>query len=291
MKTATRRLAAILRFPLVRIILGGTAVFFFPILVSKLAFKPLLSLAFPAWPGANVLRYLAGMVVSWGFYVLLFKVYERRRVVEVQLAGIGRDAASGFVLGFGSMVLALGIGAVLGVFSVTGVNADFDWVRILAVVAALAFIEELTFRGVVYRIADKWLGTVPALVLSALIFGLPHLANEGANLPSLVSAVLGGIVTALAFTLSGKIWLPTVFHITWNFTQVVFGSRLSGDDSFGSFFRGKLAGPDLLTGGVFGIEASIVTLVVLVGLAAGLYLSARRKGRFTAPFWRRTARE
>lgn len=271
--------AAALRFPPARIILGGAAVFGFPALVNGIVFKPLQALVSPEWRGADALRYLAAMAVSWGFYVLFFRMIERRRVVEAEPAGLGRDGALGFLLGFGSIALAFGLCAVFGIYAVAGINRGFDWVRVPFVVAGLAFIEELTFRGVAFRIAEKWLGTLPALGLSALFFGLAHAGNAGMNPQGLVSAVLGGTVASLAFSLSGKVWLPSAFHFGWNFAQVVFGSNVSGMSDWGSVFKGSLEGPDILTGGGFGIEASLVTLVLLAGLSAALLLAARRAGR------------
>jgi hypothetical protein len=45
---------------------------------------------------------------------------------------------------------------------------------------------------------------------------------------------------------------------------------------------GELTGPEWLSGGIFGPEASIVAVLVCVGVGSALLLRAARKKRFVA---------
>ena len=151
-----------------------------------------------------------------------------------------------------------------------------------------AFIEEIVFRGIVFRIVEAALGTWIALILSAAIFGLLHLVNPHATLQGAMAIVFeAGVMFAAAFVLTRRLWLPIGIHAGWNFTQGgIFGVPVSGQPS-GGLLDGTLNGPEWLSGGVFGAEASMVAVVLGIGLGSTLLVMAWRRGRFIAPYWRR----
>ncbi len=79
--------------------------------------------------------------------------------------------------------------------------------------------------------------------------------------------------------LTRRLWLPIGIHFAWNFTQQgIFSSAVSGNAAMQGLLRPLFSGPDWLTGGIFGVEASVVTMVV--GGVAGILLIwlAARKG-------------
>ena len=124
------------------------------------------------------------------------------------------------------LMMMAGAVSLLAILGYYGIMAwKFSWVKILAgfsILFALAAVEEIVFRGVIFRIMEEWLGFHPALLISALLFGLAHLPTPGANLLSVISAVSGGIMMCLAFSLTRRLWLPVFMHAGWNFAQVLF---------------------------------------------------------------------
>jgi len=83
------------------------------------------------------------------------------------------------------------------------------------------------------------------------------------------------------------LWLPIGIHIGWNFTQGgIFSVPVSGWTQEG-LFQGSLTGPEWLSGGQFGVEGSIVAVVVCVSLALVLLQQSERRGHFIAPRWKR----
>ena len=48
--------------------------------------------------------------------------------------------------------------------------------------SVMGILEEIVFRGIIYRITEKKLGTIWALIFSSLIFGFGHAANTNFNL-------------------------------------------------------------------------------------------------------------
>jgi len=79
--------------------------------------------------------------------------------------------------------------------------------------------------------------------------------------------------------------MPMGLHAAWNFTQgEVFDIPVSGLDQHG-LVAAKIAGPALLTGGSFGLEASLLTLIVATGAGAGILWLAIRRGELVEPRW------
>jgi membrane protease YdiL (CAAX protease family) len=214
---------------------------------------------------------LAAIVTAFLAYWLGVRLMEQRQVTELGCSGAARyltlGVIGGFVL-FGAVVCSLwarGRVTYEGYAGWTGLPSTT-----LLFAAGVTF-EELIYRGAIFRVMEESLGTTIALALSALIFGLSHLANNAATLASALSiAVTGGIAFALSYTLTRSLWLPIGLHFGWNFTQgAVFGAAVSGYPLHGAF-RFTLSGPTLVTGGAFGPEASIYTTVLGIFFALGL---------------------
>ena len=97
-----------------------------------------------------------------------------------------------------------------------------------------------------------------------------------------------GVLLGAAYAATTRLWLPIGLHVGWNFTEgSLFGMSVSGGTATGGLVRGSLNGPQILTGGQFGPEASIVA--VIISLAVSLYFIWRlvRLHRVLPPVWRR----
>jgi uncharacterized protein len=212
-----------------------------------------------------------GAAAGIGAYWIYVHYIERREMSEYARSGAARELVAGLAFG------ALLFGAVVGTLTLLGsyhVSA-FQWINLFpALIACLAtgFFEETLLRGIVFRIIEEWLGTWIALAISALIFGLLHLVNPHATVLGAVSIIFeAGIMLACAYIYTRRLWLAIGIHAAWNFVQgSVFGIAVSGTDSHG-LFTATLTGPEWLSGGEFGAEASIVAVIFGV-IAAGLLL-------------------
>ena len=71
--------------------------------------------------------------------------------------------------------------------------------------------EEVFFRGVLYTFLRRW-GVALAVVLSTLVFVLPHLVGPG--IP--ITQVVGGIVFAVAYEVEGSLMVPITIHVLGN---------------------------------------------------------------------------
>jgi membrane protease YdiL (CAAX protease family) len=217
-----------------------------------------------------------------GVYVLLVRWIERRQTRELAAFPGFPLAIGGASFGFALFCLVYAVLWAVGVAHWQGVSPVGVVISplIMAVVAAIG--EELAIRGGVFRILEDSCGTAVALILSAGLFGLLHMLNNGATTVSTVAIALeAGVLLGAAYAVSRNLWLPIGLHFGWNFTEGgVFGAVVSGGSASTGVVNMPLSGPDLLTGGAFGPEASLVAVAIC--LAAGLILIAVtiRQGRW-----------
>jgi len=232
-----------------------------------------------------------GAVVVTLAYVVYVRVVERRRISELALGPAPKEFGSGFVLGAALFTTTIGIIWALGDYSVIGFN---HWTAILSPLAfglAAGVLEEVLFRGVIFRITEDWVGSWGALAFSSLLFGAGHLANPHATLTSALAIALeAGLLLGAAFMITRRLWLPIGLHAAWNFTQSgIFGAPVSGTTPHGLFVS-TLSGPAWATGGGFGPEASLPAVLVSL-VSIWLLVYAVRSGRVVQPIWLRRDRD
>lgn len=223
-------------------------------------------------------------------YVGYVRLVEGREVRELALRKAPLELGLGMAVGAGVVMATLVMLWVLGSFHVIGMTSWSVLVVPLVATAATAFWEELAFRGVVFRIFEEGLGTWAALAFSATLFGLVHVGNENASLLGAVTiTATAGVFLAGVYILTRRLWFAIGTHYAVNLTQgPIFGLPVSGREHTG-LVQSTLDGPELLTGGAYGIEASVITAIV--GLAVASYVLRRgyAEGRFVGPLWTRRA--
>ena len=225
---------------------------------------------------------LLSMLVGYAFYVRLI---ERRLVRELALSQLS-EVLTGSLIGAAIFSLIVGVLWAIGVYQVTKSTVWTAMLGALWIGIFPGINEELLFRGVLYRIIEESLGTWLALISTSLFFGFAHAANPGATVFSSVAITLeAGLMLGMAYTLTGRLWLPMGIHFAWNFVQGgVYGVNVSGFKT-PSWLISKMAGPELLSGGQFGAEASLVSVVLCLGLFVVFWVIAQRRGHIVQPFW------
>lgn len=99
----------------------------------------------------------------------------------------------------------LGFGLFCAVLLLIGVVAGF--LGLAGMMASVAVMEEVLFRGVLFRILEERAGTVIALVVPSLLFGATHLVNVNATpWGALAIGLTGGPMLAAAYTATRSLW-------------------------------------------------------------------------------------
>jgi membrane protease YdiL (CAAX protease family) len=208
---------------------------------------------------------------------------------DLPAAGAVRDTAIGAGIGFSLMLASVGAAAVLGVYRIIGQGDTSTLLLELISVAIMpGFTEELLFRGILFRWMEEFGGSWLALVVTSALFGLAHIMNPNATwFSSFAIAVEAGILLGGAYMLTRSLWLAMGLHAGWNFTQgEIFDVPVSGIDEHG-LVQAKLAGPELLSGGTFGLEASVICLTIATAAGVWMFARAVRKGHLVRPHWLR----
>lgn len=220
------------------------------------------SAIFPNWLNSALL--LAGGAVLLVLYRYWGKYAEKRETKDIALREMPGTTAKGLLTGFAYFATVTAIMALAGSYHIESVQfrAEYQLLH-LCLFFTVAVSEEIVFRGILFRQLDERWGTWVAFAVSALFFGLLHLPNDNATLwSSFAIALEAGLLLAAAYKYSGSLWLPIGIHWAWNYTQGnIFGFGVSGSQPLPTIITPRLTGPEWLTGGAFGAEASVVAVV------------------------------
>ena len=125
--------------------------------------------------------------------------------------------------------------------------------------------EEFFFRGYTLHTLAEGIGFWPAAVLLSIAFGAVHLHNSGEGWFGVASVVLVGLFWSFTLKRTGSLWLAVGMHATFDFGETfLFSVPDSGMIFPGHLSNATLHGPNWLTGGSAGPEASVFDFLVLV---------------------------
>ena len=265
-------------FPLVRMV-AIVAIFIAIVFAFNVAHLH-LNRALEGW---ILLAILAAIVLA------VERLAVRRGPSEIGLdpRNIGRDTLLGLALG--TVLFSLVIVELIATHSYRVDGVQWTNAVLYAALWLLpgAALEELLFRGVLFRLLAEWSGTWIALGVSAALFGASHLLNPGATWFSTAAiAIEAGVLLGAAFIATRSLWFPIALHFAWNFCEgPVYGTQLSGMTIGHSLVRAQVSGPVWLTGGTFGPEASVPALLTCLVAAVALLVYASRTGSIVPCPW------
>lgn len=127
--------------------------------------------------------------------------------------------------------------------------------------------EEIAIRGYILHNLSSSFNKYVALIISSLVFMIMHLGNPNIGILPLVNLFLAGLFLGIYTIHKNNLWFPIGAHLTWNYLQgPIFGFEVSGN-KINSLFEQKPNGHELLTGGNFGFEGSIIlTLFLMISI-------------------------
>ncbi len=196
--------------------------------------------------------------------------------------GLGAGLAE-VVLVFGGLVL---LGVARPVWGLAAVPRQTlllagGWILASAILGPV--VEEVMNRGYWFQNIRRGWGVGTATLVTSLLFGALHLLNPNAELLGALNIALGAIAWVLGLLYFRSLWFPIGWHAAWNFAQFfIAGLPNSGIAVKSMGLSGttllvtELSGPRWLTGGEFGLEASVVNTIVLLGAIALLFMLRRR---------------
>jgi|TARA_B100001093_G_scaffold520288_1_gene614295 membrane protease YdiL (CAAX protease family) len=217
-----------------------------------------------------VMLFLTACQVAGSFLTLWIatKFIDRKPLMSIGLSV--KDKSNEMLIGLGFALAFIGglffILWLIGAITITGYVGFKPGVFIVSMMLFLAaFDEELIFRGYVLNnmmdSSSRWV----ALAGSSALFALMHAGNPSvwSNWVPMTELFAAGFILGISYTFTKNLWFPTFFHFGWNFFQGLFGFEISGInvDSWKMISHESTGNvPDIVSGGAFGIEGSVITL-------------------------------
>lgn len=285
---AWRHLRAITRM-LGSLLIGGIAVLG-AIFVFRQGLLPLIDTLFrpgPTWLSA--LRRVGILLAAIAGYWAYTHWYEKRESSELELHPV--RLMLGGTSGAALIAFPIAVLFALGAYKlVLFRSASPALLGVAILIGIAATLEELVYRCLLFRVLERAWGTAAALAVQSVIFAMAHLENIKHGgiwdvAAMLVSVTMLGLLWTGMFILTRNLWVVVANHAAWNFTILLSGVPLSGIEDWRALapLETRYAGPDWLTGGMFGPESSLLVIISITVVVMLLLRITRRNGAFLRP--------
>lgn len=245
-------------------------------------------------PNGKVLGLCVLFTVNLVLVVLAWRYLERKplRAMLWEFSfNQWKPLAWGLLAGVGEVLLVFGVMTVFGItHSTWGLAAvpvstfvlALGWILASAILGPV--VEEALNRGYWFQNIQRGWGLAAAVIVTSLLFGGLHLLNPNAEILGALNITLSAITYVLGLLWLRSLWFPIGWHAAWNFAQFfIVGLPNSGISVSSMGLNGTtllattVSGPRWLTGGDFGMEASVIRTIILIGIITGiLWLKQRR---------------
>lgn len=193
-----------------------------------------------------------------------------------------KEVFAGFGIGLANFGLVFLILLAFGWISVgwNGVAAaDLNTLLFyLATYLVFAGIEEIINRGYLFQALCEGIGTLAAALIISLIFSLVHILNPAFSIMGGIFLFIHALLYTVAYLKTRSLWTPIGLHLAWNFSQgPIAGMKVSGTAVAKSIFLTEAGGPEMLTGGSFGVEGGLVAIIISAVILLVVFKSALLK--------------
>jgi membrane protease YdiL (CAAX protease family) len=189
----------IVQFPIFRILI--IVIFMAPYLLvhNTIIMDAILAAAEPVRSGLRYIDAVISIVIILLLYNLYVRHIEKRKAHEISTKNSIQELGAGILVSLFLVGFMVALLAILGFYRVVGTDSVKVIVDGIFLFGIGAFIQELGFRLVLFRLLEELLGSWITLVVVALIFGIVHLGNPNATAMTTASLVLGDVMLAAAF--------------------------------------------------------------------------------------------
>ncbi|CYV25207.1 CPBP family intramembrane glutamic endopeptidase [Streptococcus suis] len=226
-------------------------------------------------------------------FISLAIILWARFVEKSPWLGLGirkKGAFKDFILGWGigaamlitCVLLMWGFGAIQVTSFQFSANLVGEFLILVLAWSIQGTTEELLTRGWMFSSLAAKHNIPVGILVSSLFFTFLHLGNDGISLIPLLDLTLFAILACLVMLKTDNLWVIGGIHAAWNcFQGNVFAFPVSGTQAGQAFIAVETSGPDWLSGGAFGVEGSIISLLIQAGiitwLAYELYFTSPSK--------------
>lgn len=216
-----------------------------------------------------------------GFLLLIslfMKYVDKKSFLDLGLyfKNNGKDILFGVLAGLLIMGMGYGLLVLFGQLEFKEMNfIGIEFLLTLVLYTIVSFSEEILLRGYILRNFMESMNNFLALLLSAILFSIMHSANPNISWIGFVNLFLAGIIMGLPYIYTKSLWFPIAFHFSWNFFQSLFGFNVSGMNSY-SLIEFSFSERNIINGGDFGFEGSLLSILLQISLIFTLYFTYRQ---------------
>lgn len=251
-------------------------------LLGQLPVAPLATML-PTDSFGGQLMLTASFLIPMLLFFAWVKFKEKRPVSSLGFrGGLGRGVVLGAVLGLVMTTVTVMVNVAMG----TATLGAPTWGMLLPALVLLigfaiqASTEEIAERGYLMQaVAPRW-GLVAAIVIQTVVFAVLHGANGGLTWVAWANLCGVSVFLGLWVWVSGSLWGACAFHTFWNWSQGnLWGAPVSHTrvgTAVGHYTPDE-ASSALLTGGPFGLEGSVIPLVMFIIGSVVLVVVGRRR--------------
>ena len=221
---------------------------------------------------------LSAIIASLVVY-LFVKLNDTAQPLTVGLTASNKLRDFSIGTGLGAVTMLLGFGSLLLLGEIQIENISIDAIELVCSTVgflAVAYSEELIFRGFLMRKLQLKYTATTALVVSSIIFAIVHLGNDNLSLMGVFDLFIAGLMLGAIFLYTNNLWMAIGLHFGWNFVQTHLGFNVSGLDSY-SIVETQYMQENLINGGAFGFEGSILSTLAQVIILATLFVLYRER--------------
>ncbi|MDE5804091.1 MAG: CPBP family intramembrane metalloprotease [Lachnospiraceae bacterium] len=231
-----------------------------------------------------------GYIVIAGVALLYWKVIEKKPLAAMGLSKKIGTYFIGIAISVFLLVLSVIIIIVTGNIKYQGIFENADVLMIILLTGGFMIqgaAEEILCRGIVLHALKEKTSFLTAMIVSTILFILPHWSSLFAG--EIIYGVIGVINLILISAIFSfltiyfkSIWAACGLHSFWNaILYSVLGLNLSGnEETVTAIFHMQSVSDNIWNGGIYGIEASAATTIVLAFAAALLFVMiCRYKGK------------
>ena len=239
-------------------------------------------------PGIMTLIMYYGYAILIGIMILYWKLFQKKTIAELGFTKKAGGYLVGGIIGTFLSVISVILIVFTGAITYNGVFSRIDYTFILLMLGGFicqGAMEEVLCRGIVLQLLKDRTSVPVAVGISTALFTIPHLTSmTGVSVGILIFAIINLILISLVFSFLTlhfrNIWAACGLHSIWNFILYnILGLNLSGnDEKTAAVFDMRSVGSNVLNGGIYGIEASVITAFVLTVALVIMYVIMKRKG-------------
>lgn len=222
---------------------------------------------------------LFGLIGAFLTLWLVTKFVDRERLYQLGFQTKNRSIDFMIGIAIGLIIFSSGYLVLIHFNEIVFVKIDLNVNEILISVlhfTIVAVVEETLFRGYILKNFMESFNKYAALIISSGLFSIMHYFNPDFDLFSFFSLFSAGILFGISYIYTKNLWFPIALHLSWNLFQALFGFNVSGRDTF-SIIEFKILESNLINGGSFGFEGSVLSIIAQVIIITIIITYYRRK--------------